>query len=122
MCANAGRYGRTRESDHIVALKPNKGMAYINELYEAGHMAPVIDGPYKLAETPQALRLRGEDKHKGKVVVTTKYHDEREAENLSDGGLRGAVLPRPGFPRSVRSGPAGRNPRQERFAVFIMAP
>ena len=42
-------------------------------------MVPVIDGPYKLAGTPQALRPFGEEKHKGKVVVTTKYHDERNA-------------------------------------------
>ena len=31
----------------IVALKPNKDLAYMNELFEAGKIKPVIDGPYK---------------------------------------------------------------------------
>ena len=30
----------------IVALKPNKDLVYINELFEAGKIKPVIDGPY----------------------------------------------------------------------------
>lgn len=53
----------------VVALKANKDLAYINELFEAGDLAPVIDGPYKLADVPEALRLFGTGEHKGKIVI-----------------------------------------------------
>jgi hypothetical protein len=29
-------------------LKPNKGLPYLCELFKAGKLAPVIDGPYKV--------------------------------------------------------------------------
>lgn len=58
-----------RKNVRIVALKPNKDLAYMNELFESGKMKPVIDGPYKLSEVPQAMRHFGEGRHKGKVVI-----------------------------------------------------
>jgi NADPH:quinone reductase-like Zn-dependent oxidoreductase len=54
----------------IVALKPNKDLAYMNKLFEAGKIKPVIDGPYKLDEVPEAFRIFGKGDHKGKVVIT----------------------------------------------------
>ena len=54
----------------LVSLKPNKDLAYMNELFEAGKVKPVIDGPYKLAEVPEAMRHLGQGNHKGKVVIT----------------------------------------------------
>jgi NADPH:quinone reductase-like Zn-dependent oxidoreductase len=51
-------------------LKPNKDLAYMNELFEAGKLTPVIDGPYKLADLPEAFRLFGRGDHKGKIIVT----------------------------------------------------
>jgi NADPH:quinone reductase-like Zn-dependent oxidoreductase len=54
----------------IVTLKPNKDLAYMNELFESGKLVPVIEGPYKLADVPEALRLFGTGDHKGKIVVT----------------------------------------------------
>ncbi len=54
----------------IVALKPNKNLGYMNELFEAGRLIPVIDGPYRLADVPEALRLFGTGDHKGKIIVT----------------------------------------------------
>ena len=54
----------------IVGLKPNKDLAYMNELFEAGKLVPVIDGPYKLADVPAAFRLFGTGDHKGKIIVT----------------------------------------------------
>lgn len=54
----------------IVTLKPNKDLAYMNELFEAGRLVPVIDGPYKLTDVPEALRLFGSGDHKGKIIVT----------------------------------------------------
>ena len=53
----------------IVALKTNKDLAYMNKLFESGKVKPVIDGPYKLVEVPEAFRLFGKGKHKGKVVI-----------------------------------------------------
>ena len=54
----------------IVTLKPNKDLAYMNELFEAGKLVPVTDGPYKLADVPEAFRLFGTGDHKGKIIVT----------------------------------------------------
>lgn len=57
----------------IVALKPNKDLAYMTELFEAGKVKPVIDGPYTLEEVPNTFRLFGEGLHKGKVVITVEH-------------------------------------------------
>lgn len=54
----------------IVALKPNKDLAYMNELFEAGKIKPVIEGPYKMDEAIEAFTLFGKGEHKGKVVIT----------------------------------------------------
>ncbi len=62
----------TKKKILIVALKPNKDLAYINELFEAGKIKPVIDGPYRLEDVPRLFRLFAEGLHKGKVVITMK--------------------------------------------------
>jgi len=54
----------------IVALKPNKDLAYMNELFEAGKLLPVIERSYHLADVPEALRFFGTGDHNGKIVVT----------------------------------------------------
>ena len=54
----------------IVALKPNKDLGYVNELFERHGLTCPIDGPYPLAEVPRALQRFGEAKHLGKVVIT----------------------------------------------------
>ena len=54
----------------IVVLKPNKDLAYMNELFGTGKMKPVIDGPYKLEEVPDAFRIFSKAEHKGKLVIT----------------------------------------------------
>ncbi|MDJ0799841.1 MAG: zinc-binding dehydrogenase, partial [Calothrix sp. MO_167.B12] len=54
---------------HLVNLKPNKDLNYMNKLFEAGKIKPVIDGPYKLSEVPEIIKYFGEGKHKGKVVI-----------------------------------------------------
>ena len=66
----------SKKSIRIVALKPNKDLAYMNELFEAGKVKPVIDGPFKLSEVPEAIRYFGEGKHKGKVVITVAHNKE----------------------------------------------
>jgi NADPH:quinone reductase-like Zn-dependent oxidoreductase len=53
----------------LVILKPNKDMAYINELFETGKIKPVFDAPYRLEELANAFRYFGEGHHKGKVII-----------------------------------------------------
>ena len=53
----------------LVNLKPNKDLDYINQLFEAGNVKPVLDGPYTLSEVPEMIQYFGLGKHKGKVVV-----------------------------------------------------
>ena len=60
----------SKKNIRVVFLKPNKDLAYMNELFEAGKVKPVIDGPYKLSEVPEAIRYFGEGNHKGKVIIT----------------------------------------------------
>jgi len=54
----------------IVALEPNKDLAYMNAQFEAGNFAPIIDGPYKLMDTAEALRHFVRSEHQGKIVIT----------------------------------------------------
>ena len=75
-----------RKSIRIVALKPNKGLAYMKELVEARQVVPVIDGPYTLSEVPEAFRHFGDGRHKGKVVITLEQGDVSwEAKRESSG-------------------------------------
>ena len=66
----------SKKSIRIVVLKPNKDLAYMNELFEAGKVKPVIDGPFKLSEVPEAIRYFGEGNHKGKVVITLQHNNK----------------------------------------------
>jgi NADPH:quinone reductase-like Zn-dependent oxidoreductase len=56
----------------IVGLKQNKDLAYMNKLFEADKIKPVIDRLYKLEEVPEAFRLFSKGDHKGKVVIKVK--------------------------------------------------
>lgn len=62
----------SKKSVHIVALKPNKDLEYINELFSAGKIKPVIDGPYKLNEVPRLIQYFGEGRHQGKIIIKNK--------------------------------------------------
>jgi NADPH:quinone reductase-like Zn-dependent oxidoreductase len=53
----------------LVAGAPNKGLAVLKELIEAGKLVPVVDRTYPLREVPEALRYFGEGHHKGKIVI-----------------------------------------------------
>jgi NADPH:quinone reductase-like Zn-dependent oxidoreductase len=59
----------------ILSLKPNQGLEYMNELFEADKLSPVIDGAYMLTEVPKAFRHFGTGLHKGKLVITVKQPD-----------------------------------------------
>ena len=58
------------KSVHIVALKSNKGLDYINDLFDMGILKPIIDGPYPLEKAPELLQYFGEGRHKGKVILS----------------------------------------------------
>jgi NADPH:quinone reductase-like Zn-dependent oxidoreductase len=54
----------------IVILKPNKDLAYMNELFESGKVRPVIDGPWPIEKLQDAFKHFGKGEHKGKIVIT----------------------------------------------------
>jgi NADPH:quinone reductase-like Zn-dependent oxidoreductase len=60
----------SKKQAQLVMLQLNKDLPYMNELFKAGKVKSVIDGPYKLEEVPEAMRYFGEGKHKGKVVIS----------------------------------------------------
>lgn len=62
----------SKKTMRLVVLKPNKDLAYVNELFETGAVAPVLDKLYPLNEVPEAMRHFGSGKHKGKVVITVE--------------------------------------------------
>ncbi len=57
----------------LVAEGPNKGLAELKQLLEAGHLVPVMDSTYQVEEVPVALRYFGEGHHKGKIVIAVKH-------------------------------------------------
>lgn len=54
----------------IVALKPNKDLAYMEQLFETGAMRPVIDGPWRFDDVPEAMAHFARGDHLGKIVIT----------------------------------------------------
>ena len=65
----------SKKNVRVVALKPNKDLDYMTELFEAGKVKPVIDGPYKLSEAPKAIQHFGGGSHKGKIVITLEHNN-----------------------------------------------
>ena len=62
----------------VLLHKPNKDMALMIELLEAGNVVPVIDRCYPLNEVAEALRYFGEKRAKGKVVITLEHNIKTE--------------------------------------------
>lgn len=54
----------------LVMLKVNKDLPFMNELYSADRIKPVIDGPYPMEELQQVMRYFGAGEHRGKVVIS----------------------------------------------------
>ena len=54
----------------ILAHDPNRELAHLAELVDAGTLAPVIDRRYPLAELPAALQYLADGRALGKVIVT----------------------------------------------------
>jgi len=59
----------TKKRLQILALKPNKGLDYINKLVSENKLKATVDGPYKLEELPRLINYFGTGKHQGKIVV-----------------------------------------------------
>lgn len=59
-----------RKKIRLLVLKPNKDLAYVRELFEAGKLVPVIDGRFGLANVPEAFGYFGSGRQKGKIVIT----------------------------------------------------
>jgi NADPH:quinone reductase-like Zn-dependent oxidoreductase len=59
----------------VVLLKPNKDLAYMNELFEAGKVRPVIDRRYPLSQVSEAFRYYAEGHARGKVVITVEHNN-----------------------------------------------
>ncbi len=59
----------SKKKFRIVVLKINKDLGYMSELFQSGKIKPVIDGPFKLEDVPEAFRIFGKGEHKGKIVI-----------------------------------------------------
>ncbi|MFA9409019.1 MAG: NAD(P)-dependent alcohol dehydrogenase, partial [Candidatus Dadabacteria bacterium] len=57
----------------LLLHKPNKDLALMQELFEAGKVVPVIDRLYPLSEAADAMKYFGEGHKKGKVVITIDH-------------------------------------------------
>ncbi len=55
---------------HMVMLKANKDLEYINQLYEDNKINCVIDGPYGFDKIPWAIQRFGDGLHHGKIVIS----------------------------------------------------
>lgn len=67
-----GRWlARTSQKKLVLLMhEPNKDLAHLAELLESGQLVSIVDGPYPLQETPEALRALGEGRVRGKAVIT----------------------------------------------------
>ncbi len=53
----------------MVVLKPNRDLALLKELFEAGKLKCVIDEVYTLSDGPEAFRRFGSGRYRGKVII-----------------------------------------------------
>jgi NADPH:quinone reductase-like Zn-dependent oxidoreductase len=54
----------------VIKLKQNAHLPDLKRYFEAGHLTPVIDGPYKLSDWQGAFRHFSTANHQGKVILT----------------------------------------------------
>lgn len=55
---------------HMVMLKANKDLEFINQLYEDKKINCLIDGPYTFDKIPWAIQRFGDGLHHGKIVIS----------------------------------------------------
>ena len=70
--ASLGRWvGRRRGlSLRLLALQANRGLEELAPALAEGTILPVVDGPYPLAEIPQALHRFAEGRQHGRIAIT----------------------------------------------------
>lgn len=54
----------------LLMHKPNKGLAFMKELFETGKVFPVIDRCFPLSEVADAFRYYSEGQVQGKIIIT----------------------------------------------------
>lgn len=59
----------TRKSLRVLGLEPNKHLGYMNELFEAGQLVPVIDHVFPFSDLAAGLEFYGSKEFIGKVVI-----------------------------------------------------
>ena len=59
----------TGKSMRIVALKPNRDLDSVRDLFVKGKLVSVLDGPHSMKDAPGLLRRFGEGRHCGKIVM-----------------------------------------------------
>lgn len=59
----------TGKSMRIVALKPNRDLDSVSDLFVKGKLVCVLDGPHSMKDAPGLLRRFGDGKHCGKIVM-----------------------------------------------------
>lgn len=59
----------TQKTLLVLALKPNKNLKTIHDMYEKGELKLMIDGPHPLESVPKLIQYFGEGKHTGKIII-----------------------------------------------------
>ena len=60
----------SKKQVHMVMLKANQDLEYINQLYEDNKINCVLDGPYTFDKIPWAVQRFGDGLHHGKIVIS----------------------------------------------------
>ena len=60
----------SRKQMKLLLLQVNQGLGRLERYFESGVVVPAIDRTFPLEKTPEALRLLGQGKAKGKLVIT----------------------------------------------------
>ncbi len=66
----AAKFTRETRRLRLVSEGPNKGLADLGALFDAGVLSPVIDSTYPLEAVPEAMRRFGENLHAGKIAIS----------------------------------------------------
>jgi NADPH:quinone reductase-like Zn-dependent oxidoreductase len=69
-------FGGAGKKMGFLGVKPNRGLDFMKELFEAGKVVPVIDRRYPLKEVPEAFRYFGEGHVQGKVIITVENNNK----------------------------------------------
>ena len=59
----------TKKRLKMLALKPNKDLNSLNNLFTSGNLKCVMDGPYPFEKIPEAIKRFGDGLHHGKIVI-----------------------------------------------------